>query len=307
VPAATRRSVVVFAHDEAAHIATALDCIDAAGLGGQDRVTVLVNGSRDATAEIVARRAAGDSRIRAEVIALGDKANAWDHYVQTIADPAVPVHIFIDGDVRVSPGAFALIDAALAQHPEARAASCLPRGGRQSDRWQARILRDHGLPGNFYALRGEVLRRMKGRIWLPVGLIGDDTLLRWLVLRDLDPGAVPVAERIRPVPGAFFDYESFPFSNPGALWRRHMRYALREVQVFALWKRLERDGIAGLPRRIGEVAGELQLPGDLRHIRTGMKWRRLILPLAIRRFRREAALPLAAPAWDAAPHGDRAA
>lgn len=294
------RSVAVFAHNEEAEIARSLRAVLRAGLGPEDRVTVLVNGSRDCTTAIAYDMAAADPRIAVEVIALGDKSNAWNLYAQRLAPLEAELHVFIDGDVRVSEGSFDLMAQALARHPEALAASAFPRGGRQSARWGERILRHHGLPGNFYALRGETLRSMRGRAWLPVGLIGDDTLLRLLLLRDLDPQATPVPERIRPVEGAFFDYESFALSRPSdlrSLWRRQVRYTLREVQMHALWQRLEARGLAALPLRIDEVYPDIRPLADARAVRVGFRGRRALVPWVAASSQRLVARPLSAAPW----------
>lgn len=238
-------SIAVFAHNEEKSITASLNAIVAAGLAPEDRVTVLVNGTTDRTHALVDDFAATDSRVGCVDIAFGDKANAWNVYVHTHAPRDAAAHVFIDGDVRISAGALDRFRAALDAHPEALALSALPRGGRQSEGWAERIVKNHGMPGNFYALRGSVVERMSGRFWLPVGLIGDDTLLRNMVLRDFDVEGTLVPERIRPVPGAYFDYESFPVSSLSgvlSLWRRHKRYALREAQIHALMRRLSTGG-----------------------------------------------------------------
>lgn len=293
-------SVAIFAHNEEAHIGAALAAVAAAGIGPRDRVTVLVNGTTDRTMERVEAVAAEEPRVRGVEIAFGDKANAWDVYVQHLAPEEAEAHVFIDGDVQVSHGSIALLRAALDAHPEALAASALPRGGRRAEDWAARVLENHGLPGNFYALRGSVVARMRGRFWMPVGLIGDDTFLRNMLLRDLDPQAAPELARIRPVPGARFDYRSFPLTSLAgvrALWRRHRRYALREAQMHVLMRHLARTGIAGLPRRIDALYGAWSVWSDMRTARVGFGPRRLLFPLVIPPARRAAGQDLGAGLW----------
>lgn len=250
----TRRSVAVFAHNEAAHISACLRSLQESGLGPNDRIHVLINGSTDRTAEVVTGMAAEDARILPVVIPLGDKANAWSYYVNYLAAADVRLHLFVDGDVRVSPGALPMIERALSAHPEALAASTLPRGGRSARRWSARILREHGMPGNFYALPGETLARIQAlSVNMPVGLIGDDPLLRWLLLHDFTPNGPVDRSRIRPVPGAHFDYESLPMTSLSglrALIARQLRYQLRDLQMNLLLRHLRTHGLAAMPRRI---------------------------------------------------------
>lgn len=251
------RSVAVFAHNEAARIAACLTSLQGAGLGPDDEIHVLINGATDDTAAIVTTLAEKDARICPAVIDLGDKANAWSYYVNHLAPPQADLHIFVDGDVRVSQNAIPAIEAMLGKHPEALAASTLPRGGRTSQVWSARILREHGMPGNFYALRGETLARMRALpVNLPVGLVGDDPLLRWLILRDFDPNGPIDRSRIRPVPEAHFDYCSIALTNWSglrALVARQLRYQRRDLEINLLVRHLTSFGLGAMPRRIDSL------------------------------------------------------
>lgn len=239
------------------HIAGCLRSLQASGLGPGDKIYVLINGSTDDTEAVVRRMEKCDSRIRAIVIGLGDKANAWSYYVNHLAAPDTQLHVFVDGDVLVSPDAIVAIEKRLGEHPEALAASTLPKGGRTARVWSERILREHGMPGNFYALRGETLARIKSlSINIPVGMIGDDPLLRWLLLNDFTPNGVVDRSRIRPVPQAFFEYESIPLMNwqgLRALFSRQMRYQLRDLQMNLLQQHLRRFGLNAMPRRIDSL------------------------------------------------------
>ncbi|MBE9637075.1 glycosyltransferase family 2 protein [Salipiger mangrovisoli] len=293
-------SVAIFAYNEEAAIIRSLEAVVAAGLAPEDRVTVLVNGTRDRTLERVAEFGARDPRFSGVDIAFGDKANAWDVYVHSLAPAEAAAHVFIDGDVRVSEGALDRMRAAMDAHPEALAFSGLPRGGRRSAGWAERVLKNHGLPGNFYMLRNALVARMKDGFWLPVGLIGDDTFLRNMILRDLDPEAEPEFTRICPVPEAYFDYESFPVDSLAglkALWRRHNRYALREAQMHVLMRHLRKEGLPGLPKRIDAIYDQWNLWSDMRTARVGFGPRRLLFAHAIPTARRAAGRDLGEGVW----------
>ena len=266
------RTVAVFAYNEASNIANCLRSLQASGLGPDDKIFVLINGTTDNTEAVVMQMALDDPRIHAVVISLGDKANAWSYYVNHLAAPDTRLHVFVDGDVLVSPDAISEIEAQLDKHPEALAASTLPKGGRTARAWSERILREHGMPGNFYALRGETLARIKAlNVNIPVGMIGDDPLLRWLILNNFAPNGQVDRSRIRPVPKAYFEYESIPFMNWNgfrALFARQMRYQLRDLQMNLLQQHLRTFGLAAMPRRIDSLYDQatpmMALKGEFR-------------------------------------------
>ncbi|MDJ0859776.1 MAG: glycosyltransferase [Dinoroseobacter sp.] len=291
-------SVAVFAHNEAHSIAASIRAVQDAGLGPDDMVYVLINGTTDNTENIVRSLAQQDPRIRPVVIALGDKANAWSFYVNHLAPEAAGLHVFIDGDVRVSKGSFDEIRASLAVHPEALAASTIPQGGRTAEAWARRILAHHGMPGNFYALRGQTLASIKAHsINMPVGLIGDDPFLRWLLLSGLEPGADPNLEHIRPVPTAFFTYQSIPVTNWNglrALWARQMRYQLRDLQMNLLRFHLTTYGLSAMPRRIDSLYDQAT---PLMALKGQVKLRKLAFFYTYLRARASRARPLRAAAW----------
>ena len=293
-----RTSVAVFAHNEARHIETCIRAIQRAGLAMEDQVFVLINGATDETESIVRRLSQDDPRIRPVVIALGDKANAWSFYVKRLAPEQADLHIFIDGDVEVSEGAFDEIRACLSEHTDALAASTLPSGGRTAASWARRILKEHGMPGNFYALRGRTLERINAEaISMPVGLIGDDPFLRWLLLRDLHPGATPDPARIRPVRNAFFTYKSIPITSLSglrALWARQMRYQLRDLQINLLRMHLSVYGLTAMPRRIDSLYSQAT---PLMALKGQVRLRKLAFLYTYLCARARGVQPLRAAAW----------
>ena len=301
------RSVVLFAHNEAAAILAAIEAVRQAGLRPTDTITVLINGSTDQTLALVQAEALRDARIRPVSIALGDKANAWDVYVHRLADPAADMHVFVDGDVRISPGSLDAVEQTMQASPAALVISTLPRGGRQSESWAARILAHHGMPGNFYAMPGPVFRRLLGQVWLPVGFMGDDTLLRWLFLRDLNPAGTVNKNRIKPCPTAYFDYDSFPMTTLTGLrrlWRRHLGYTRREIQVHALCKLLTAQGLNAMPRRITEIYDQISPLRDSLTAAVGFKGRRLLIPFVGMAMQNQNEPPSPHPAWFDMPAKD---
>lgn len=229
-------SVAVMAHNEEASIAQSIAAIlNQDGFGPEDRITILENGSSDRTAAIVAEIARETPAVELCSIALGDKANAWSYYVFNIS-PGIPAdaHVFLDGDVIMRPGSLQALRDTLKTTPDALAFSGLPYGGRTADSWRARVLREHGMPGNFYALRTNTIEQMRRDEWcLPVGYMGDDTFLQWILKRRLTPQNTPDKTAIQPVEGAGFDYASIPNNTLSGLWmlyKRQRAYAMRDIQ-----------------------------------------------------------------------------
>ncbi|MDH5529073.1 MAG: glycosyltransferase family 2 protein [Paracoccaceae bacterium] len=297
-PKAPARSVVVFAHNEAERIAACLGSLQQSGLGPNDPIFVVINGTTDNTASVVESMAKQDKRIKGVVIALGDKANAWSYYANHLAVPDTQLHFFVDGDVVVSPGAISAIGEKLAAHPEALAASTLPRGGRTAPSWSNRILREHGMPGNFYALRGETLARIRAlSINLPVGLIGDDPFLRWLILNNFNPNGPVDRSRIRPVPEAHFNYTSIPLTNwrgLRALVARQMRYQLRDLQMNLLLRHLRKFGLGAIPRRIDSLYDQAT---PMLALKGKFTLRKVAFYFTYRRVRAYRSRPSMGPAW----------
>lgn len=220
------------------------------------KIFVIVNGSTDNTESIVRRLQEKDDRIFLKVLEVGDKSNAWNDFIHATSDPEADFYVLMDGDVWITPGSLAAMRAAFDAHPEALAVAATPRGGRTAPEWSERVMREHGLPGNFYALRGATVHRIReSGLRFPFGMIGDDTFLLWLLRRNLDPAAAPRKDLIRPVAAAGFHYDSLDASMSGLIAhiRRLSKYALRDVQIKLLLDRIKLEGVKAIPSRISEV------------------------------------------------------
>lgn len=253
-------SVLIFAHNEQDNLANCVASVQAGGLGADDVIWISANGCTDGTVQIAQKLALSDHRVQVRNLDKGDKSNAWNDYVFNLADLTHQVHVFMDGDVTMTAGALTAMVRALQSHPDALAAAATPRQGRTAPQWAARIIREHGLPGNLYALRASTLARIRAaRLWLPVGLIGDDSFLLWLLRRDLDAANPPRRALIQPAPEAGFVYQSFPlWSLAGirALFRRQRTYALRDLQVLLLQDHCKATGMTAMPRHINALYGK---------------------------------------------------
>jgi len=254
------RSFAIFAHNEEALIAQTISKLDDAGFAMDDRAFILINGCTDNTLKIVEAIAKQDKRIHPIKIEFGDKSNAWNVYVDQLAPNDASLHIFIDGDIAPSIDAFNEMEKAFKEHPEALAVSSLPQGGRKSKKWSQGIIDNSGMPGAMYGFSQETFLKIKTMpLRLPIGLVGDDTILRFLLLRNFDPKAKPILNHIHPVKTAFFEYESLPVNTVWGLksrFKRELSYARRDLESVILIDLLEKKGIKAMPRSADALWGK---------------------------------------------------
>ena len=245
--------VAVFAHNEAPRIEGCLDSVRLAAPGREVRAFVLANGCTDETARVVERYAERNPWVRLVEIELGDKANAWNHFVHELDLPECTA-VFMDGDVTAGAESFLWLESALAEAPSANAAAAVPATGRNRSSFTDLVVRDRGIAGNLYALPGHFLQRIRALgIRLPVGLIGDDSFLGALAKWDLDPRGTWDDSRIVPVLRAHFRFESLDPLSPRDIrvyWKRRIRYSLRYFQIVMLREILTTQGIEALPRSV---------------------------------------------------------
>jgi hypothetical protein len=120
-------------------------------------------------------------------IALGDKANAWNQFVHSISGEQEIVW-FMDGYVTPNRDAFMSMRRGLEQHREALAATGVPTDGLSAGSQRSRMQEKGGLQGNFFCIRGAVVRRIAAEgMRLPLGLYWVDGLVGALLNFNLDP------------------------------------------------------------------------------------------------------------------------
>lgn len=248
--------VAVFAHNEARNIVACLDSLQAAA-SRPPECHVLANACSDRTEALVREYSAAHPNVHLVSIALGDKANAWNVFVHEVAPHGAPHCFFIDGDVRATPGALDAMAQALAQHPQANGVSALPRSGRGVAAFRRDMLKDNGVAGNLYGLRGDFVERIRDRaIRMPVGTIGEDALmgamLKWDLRGDVrwDDSKVVVAE------AAGFEFDSVSPWLPREwkkYFRRRVRYSVRGYQNKMLGRAIQPAGFESLPQQVRDL------------------------------------------------------
>ncbi len=270
-------AIAVFAHNEAKRIGAALKSIIAAADRQVVEVYVLANGCTDSTSEQVRACAGFLDNLWLLETKVSDKANAWNLFVHEVlatrdGRPFDTV-FFMDGDVTLEPGSMPLLASALVEVPSAHAAGGMPATGRDRDPWRQRMVQNAMLAGNYYALRGSFIGCLQEReVRMPLGLIGEDFLVSWLVSNDAWRGASPVEDGPHCVfhTDALFSFRSLSPWRPADIrtyLRRKWRYTLRALQHQMLMMMLIHRGVSAMPRdvetlyQLGPMPSRLQLAG----------------------------------------------
>ena len=281
-------SVAVFAHNEADTIARCLDAIRSDDPEVEIRIEVLVNGTRDNTMAIVGAYDAGPNRtVTGHDIQLGDKSNAWNLFTHEFAGEA-DIYFYTDGDCWIEPGSLDAVAAAMRDNSVINAVSTMPLAGRSKERWRASLLANQELTGNLYALTPAFVRRLRdGAVRLPVGMIGDDSLMGALCHWDLKPFGEWRDELVLPCEAAGFHFQPlsvFSLDDLRQQFRRMIRYSIRWWQLRMLDAIFREEGIAGMPAHVDILYRRKCSMCKARRDPTWFMWD----VLAIRRMRRAA-------------------
>jgi hypothetical protein len=198
----------------------------------------------------------------------------------------------MDGDVTLEPDALRLLASALDKVPNANAAGGMPATGRDRDAWRQRMTTNGTLAGNLYALRSSFVQRLRERrVRMPVGLIGEDFLVSWLVGMDAGAQGGP-KESTQCVfhTDAQFSFRSLSpwrWRDYRTYLRRKWRYTCRALQHQMLVLLLNETGLEGMPHDVEELYRKAPLPSRLRWVGRDTPLR-LLAVLRIRSFRRPA-------------------
>jgi hypothetical protein len=182
-------NVAVFCRNERGSVARCIDSIVDASRERRTLITLIVNGSTDdsATPALDAAHRHG-AAMSVFVIAHGDKANAINHFLHTLREPA-RYYFFLDAYVKIGRDALTAMETCLASRPEIVAATGIAMNGRTM-RHHTQPTLNHGarLHGQMHALRPDFVERLTARrLRLPIGLYYGDGLMGSMAMHDLDP------------------------------------------------------------------------------------------------------------------------
>jgi len=251
--------VTVFCHNEGHRIGACLAAVAAAGRGMRLDVTVIANGTTDASID-----RAGDAlrthhlRGRIYGIALADKANAINHAFYALRQTA-RLHVFIDAYAIIAVDSFKGFTTMLSSHQEAVAATGVAGNGRtMRAATEETLLKGGRLHGQLHAFRPSFLDRLTAAgLRLPIGLYRGDGLLGSMACHDLDALHTPwESHRIKGTAEAVYQIPELSPFRPSDIvrqFRRTVRQMRGRMENAAVTDIIYKSGFAALPGTADEM------------------------------------------------------
>lgn len=253
--------VCVVAHNEEDFIVSCLESIEVALARIPDstasKVHIVNNGSSDRSDSIIDSFCSSRNNFEAKHIKLGDKSNAWNVAIYELVQNSDSLIIMVDGDCTINAESLVAFLESAKLNIDSYLLAAIPEPiGRYSEVITRNTLDGKALSGNFYAITPLFHKKIKQTgFMLPVGLIGDDSLLAWVAQCDFRLSNGVKDGLMVGVKGALFGYHRLipnSFKNIKMYWRRLQRYSLRHLQQNCIkeFLILENDDFASLPRNI---------------------------------------------------------
>ncbi len=264
---APRISVNVLAYNEEGFIERCLDSIDQAISKHESLVAdvnIICNGCRDNTYQVTERYCQTKYGWNVFDVKLGDKANAWNFAIEQ-ANRGPILTVFVDGDCTITRESLSSLLNFYNEQPDCYIIAGIPKTqGRTTESTISKTMDGEALSGNFYALTPAFLKKVyELNFRLPVGLIGDDSLLAWVASHDFKLSTGFTRGYMRGCEGMEFSYHRLtPTSLKNILqyFRRLHRYSLRHLQQSAIREHLDRyDRFESLPDHIQHLYGNVRL------------------------------------------------
>ena len=221
------------------------------------KLYIMCNGCADNSYSVASKFTESDERIYLLNLEFGDKSETWNRFVyEHYYNDSIPV--FLDGDLTFKDASIHNLVKYQIDHPTYNSVSGIPwDGGRGAKSWQQSLVEGHHFTGNLYTLSPQFLLEVKSKnVRLPIGLIGDDSMLGYLTATNIaDKSDEPILRRGVCL-DAIFMYEKL---NPLKLadirlyFRRKVRYAMRALQQNSIVPLLKKDGISAMPGHASDV------------------------------------------------------
>ncbi|HUN40097.1 MAG TPA: glycosyltransferase family 2 protein [Acetobacteraceae bacterium] len=248
----------VYAVNEALTLSECIRSIDRASTGHRAGITVVLNGTRDNSLEILRALRLQHAGLRVFMLPFADKSNAINTFFYDLRRPAA-VCVQIDGYVQISPGSLAAVRQALFRSEKINIVSTCQTTGRSAEAETRRTLAGGKCTGQFHAVRPSFVDRfVAAGLRLPLRLYWGDGLLGSMAAHDLDPIAKPWDDdRVIGIREAQFEI------RPLSLWRWHdiqrqyrreIRQSIGRLQNEAIKAIIYQCGYSALPPDANDMA-----------------------------------------------------
>ncbi|MEA3381148.1 MAG: glycosyltransferase family A protein [Pseudomonadota bacterium] len=233
-------NITMFAYNESENIQASIESVWQNTDTGLGTFHLVANGCTDDTVtkahEI--KSLLSFDKLSITELTIGDKCNAWNHYMHELADGA-DIHFFVDADVLFSACCFQKMASKLySTSPETVAIAGLPLSGRNQVFYESLVTERSCLFGNLYGLKGTFIKHIKqSEFRLPQGLNWIDSFITKAVNTNLDFKPRNLPNRVTHLPGAGYNFVSLSplkVSDLILYKNRIARYELGKMQEFYL-------------------------------------------------------------------------
>lgn len=250
----------MFAYNEATNIRSALTNVFENIDKRLQTVYLLANGCTDNTVEIAneLKVELGFTQLEVIEIKLGDKCNAWNHYVHDIKVNAA-CHFFIDADVVFSDSCFPILyDEITEIKPTPNIVAGYPLSGRNLPYYQMLVEERACFFGNLYGASHKYIEMVREKHFcLPIGLNWIDSFLTKAANTDIQFLKENLPDRVIYKKGVGFQFESLSPFKPSDIKlykNRIARYELGKIQEIYL-DRLE---VSKWPKNMRAINEDIQ-------------------------------------------------
>ncbi len=248
-------NITMFAYNEANNIEKSIQSVFDNVDDRLNTFYIIANGCKDNTTEIVniKKEQLNFDKLKLIVLEIGDKCNAWNHYMHEVADD-VSTHFFVDADVNFSDDCFVKMHGKLSESPECtEAIAGLPLSGRNIEFYRSLVIERSCFFGNLYGLKNSVITRIRERqFFLPIGLNWIDSFLTKAINTELKffnynlPNKTTYIEKV----GYYFESLSpFRISDIKLYISRIARYELGKLQEI----HLDRLDVTNWPKNMSHI------------------------------------------------------
>ncbi|MGQ8364674.1 glycosyltransferase family A protein [Glaciecola sp. 1036] len=231
-------NIAVFAYNEEKHIQQSLKTIYDNVDKDLNAVYLLANGCTDKTVELAEKfkQTHELDSLNIITIKIGDKCNAWNHYVHKISpDANADCHFFVDSDVVFTEQCFPKLHALLLNAtPTPNIVAGYPLSGRNLPFYQMLVEERSCFFGNLYGASEQYLEMVRSKKFsLPVGLNWIDSFLTKAANTDIQFHPYNLPNRVIYQKGVGFEFESlspFKIDDIKLYKNRIARYELGKIQ-----------------------------------------------------------------------------